>query len=166
MKEVWKDIHGYEGLYMISNKGCVKSLRRDLILKANTSARYAFVSLRVKGKTSYPRIARLVAGAFIKNPDNKPLVNHKDGNKLNNVVTNLEWCTRSENQLHAYETGLQKGFHYSRAVLQIKNGKTIKQYESIKKASMDTGIDAGSIGHVLRGYRKTAGKYQWSYAAA
>lgn len=116
VREIWKDVQGYEGQYQVSNLGRVKSLKRKLnsgrtvsekILnssnKKKTQDGYLMVALA--GKTF--RINRLVATAFIPNPDNKLVVNHIDGNKENNKADNLEWATISENMLHAYRCGLK-----------------------------------------------------------
>ena len=123
MKEIWKDIKGYEGLYQISNIGRVKSLDRivksrydstslfkeRLLTPQRDTRGYKHVSLRKEGKSKHKRVHRLIALAFIPNPENKPEVNHIDGNKMNNGIDNLEWSTHSENIQHAYQTGLNKG---------------------------------------------------------
>ena len=111
MEEIWKDIVGYEGLYQVSNFGRVKSLakykngnggskfwRKERILKpANTGRGYLMVVLiKEKKRTTYI-LHRLVAQAFIPNPNNLPQINHKDENKTNNVVSNLEWCDNKYN---------------------------------------------------------------------
>lgn len=111
-KEIWKDIDGYEGLYKVSSYGNVLSLKycgsnRKHLLAPNIDHRgYLMAHLSKRGKTKTFKIHRLVASAFIPNPDNLPQVNHKDGDKLNNCVDNLEWCTCSYNVKHAYDTGL------------------------------------------------------------
>ena len=111
MKEIWKDIEGYEGLYQVSNKGRVKSLKRKIcsnsnhkyntlsekLLKLSGGGKYIQVILCKDGKTSAKLVHRLVAQAFIPNPNNLPCVNHKDENKKNNDVRNLEWCTYKYN---------------------------------------------------------------------
>ena len=112
MQEIWKDIEGYEGIYQVSNKGRVKSLKRKIcsnsnnhkyntlsekLLKLSGGGKYIQVILCKDGKTSAKLVHRLVAQAFIPNPNNLPCVNHKDENKKNNDVRNLEWCTYKYN---------------------------------------------------------------------
>lgn len=105
--EIWKSVNGFEGLYMVSNLGRIKSLPRNgtrkngSILKPAIRGNYLFVRLTGNRLDKKCSVHRLVAEAFIPNPSNKPLVNHKDGNKLNNNANNLEWCTQSENMIHA-----------------------------------------------------------------
>lgn len=112
MKEIWKDIKGYEGLYQISNLGRVKSLgneyrKKEKYLKLQYSRDgYQRLGLRKSGVAKCEYIHRLVAIAFIPNPLNKPQVNHIDGNKQNNKVNNLEWVTPFENTHHAYKNNL------------------------------------------------------------
>ena len=127
MEEIWKDIEGYEGLYQVSNYGRVKSLpkihkttknynklgyitKEKILRQRKTQRGYFLVTLYKdqKGKSLY--VHRLVANMFILNKDNKPCINHKNGDKKDNKVTNLEWCTYSENMIHAYATGLN---HYA-----------------------------------------------------
>jgi hypothetical protein len=107
-EEIWKDIPDYEGLYQVSNLGDIRSLKRkkaiNLLPSIGTDGYYRLNLHKNGGKTS--SIHRIVAQAFIPNPDNKPQVNHKDGNKLNNHFDNLEWCTPKENTNHAHLTGL------------------------------------------------------------
>lgn len=122
MEEIWKDILGYEGIYMVSNIGRVKSLDRYIdhpitkktLLKGVmreidiNSDGYPLIRLCKNGMSVSRSVHRYVAEAFIPNPLNLPEVNHKNGVKTDNSVENLEWVTRSENQLHAYATGLKK----------------------------------------------------------
>lgn len=118
--EVWRDISGYEGLYQVSSIGRIKTLghnrskyypKKEKIRKLGTSGAkgndYASVILCKDGITRPFRVHRIVAKEFIPNPLNKPHINHKNGNRFDNSVENIEWSTRSENQIHAYKTGLQ-----------------------------------------------------------
>lgn len=108
---MWKNIRKgrFAGLYAVSSTGHVKSLRTARILKPDeytSNSKYMRVTLSESGKTKRYALHRLVALAFLDNPYNKPQVNHKDGDRWNNDVSNLEWCTQKENQTHAVETGL------------------------------------------------------------
>lgn len=123
MLEIWKNIKGYEGVYQVSNLGNVRRINNYIeqnkgatrykrlieykILKFNyDKQKYLLVHLCVNGVRKCKKVHRLVAEAFIENTNNKPYVNHKDGNKQNNNVDNLEWVTPSENNIHAYKLGL------------------------------------------------------------
>lgn len=111
--EIWKDIKGFEGLYQVSNLGRVKSFwawrgANQRILNPYTDrGGYLWLSFSKNKKSYFQLIHRLVANAFIPNPKNKRTVNHKNGDKTDNRVENLEWCTQSENNFHAYKNGLQ-----------------------------------------------------------
>ncbi len=118
MNSEWKDIEGFEGLYKVNRNGDVLSLvgwngkqyiNRERILKPTlTTTGYQKVDLKRDGKRKSLKLHRIVAMAFIPNPNNYPIINHIDGNPLNNSIENLEWCTQKHNCKHAYDTGLRK----------------------------------------------------------
>lgn len=108
--EMWKPVKGYEGLYEVSNMGRIKGLVRNKIKTYRVSNwGYCQVVLSKNSVQQIKLVHRLVAEAFIQNTNNLQQVNHKDGNKHNNCVENLEWCTASENMKHAWKTGLNVG---------------------------------------------------------
>lgn len=129
--EIWKDVMGYEGLYRISSKGRIFSITKQIIksLQINKKDGYTRVTLSKNSKhRSYP-VHRLVAQAFLENPENKPTVNHIDGNKNNNFLENLEWATHREQVLHAIETGLlvpKRGENHHNSKLNNNSVKEIK----------------------------------------
>ncbi|MBQ4031321.1 MAG: HNH endonuclease [Bacilli bacterium] len=176
MKEVWKDIEGYEGLYKVSNLGNVKSMKyfhhekEGILIGGIKKYGYRQVILVKKGKVKYMNVHRLVAQTFIPNPLNKPQINHIDGNKLNNCVNNLEWCTPSENQIHAYRTGLKKPLcseknKYSKKVNQYDvENKLIKTYNAVREAARENGLNPRDISKCCQNKRKQVGGYKWEYA--
>lgn len=102
----WEPVRGFEEYYLVSPRGQIYSIRRGIILSTFISAGYEQTELNVSGKHYKRLIHRLVAEAYIPNPNNLPCVNHIDGDPLNNEVSNLEWCTYSENMVHASQHGL------------------------------------------------------------
>ena len=164
MIEIWKDISGYEGLYQVSNLGRVKSLEKwvqnhgklqhhpekikKLCIKPNG---YLTLQLYKDNKPKNCHVHRLVAEAFLPNPDNKSTVNHINGDKQDNRAANLEWSTYTENNKHAYDTGLNDENHRrnrkgSCAVEQYdEDMNMIKTYPSMREAARQTGIDCAAI---------------------
>ena len=194
MEEIWKDIKDYEGLYQVSNYGRIKSLKRiikmgnhsclkqEKILALNERGKYLAVKLqKEKHKKNYP-VHRLVAMAFIQNPNNLPVINHIDGNKLNNRVENLEWCTPSQNLKHAYKIGLIKvgiaqtlrgkdlykyGVEKNRKPVKqfTLDGEYIRTFKSIAEANRIIGKGNRSrINDVCKGLAKKSMGYFWEYA--
>ena len=184
-KEVFRDVLGYEGLYQVSNYGRVKSLERknifycglrkkhlerptkEKILNYNKSNRgYLQVCLTKDGKSKTYTVHRLVAKAFLPNLKNKKQVNHIDGNKENNNIDNLEWVTSSENNKHAFITGLNKP-HNMRKVNQYDlQGNFIKQWNSITDFLKENNLNLknSNITTCCKGKRKNAYGFIWKYA--
>lgn len=132
--EIFVDIIGYEGLYQISNYGKVLALRyknthEQLLQPVIKKSGYVVYNLNKDGKYTYPRSHRLVALHFIENKNNHPFVNHIDGNKLNNQVSNLEWCSMEYNNRHAKETGLLREPYTN--TLKKLNEEKVKEIKSL-----------------------------------
>ena len=129
--EEWRDVIGYEGLYKVSNLGRVKSLKyeKEKIVKhyVNKSG-YLSVCLSKNNKTRTSQIHRLIAKAFLSNPEKKPTVNHRFGKKFDNRVSEIEWATRSENSRHAVNMGLRKsGYNHPKSKLNKDERELIKK---------------------------------------
>lgn len=162
MREIWKSVKGYEGLYEVSNTGNVKSLSKNKILNPCLHKKgYMFVTLTKNKKTKHKYVHRLVADAFIENKLLKTQVNHIDGNKTNNKVENLEWCTDEENTKHAYESGLREMKVCVEVEMFSCEGEIISKFNSMSEASRKTGINMGNISRCCNGHCKTAGGYVW-----
>ena len=157
---MWKDVVGYEGEYQVSDTGIVKSVRRHIengsangmilmereLKQFLTPNGYLQVSLMHNGKRKVKYVHKLVAEAFLNKPEDSLIVNHKDGNKTNNIVDNLEFVTYAENNQHAYDTGLHnKGEKHYKSKLTTEDAKTIR-----KNGKFATYETIGNIYHVSR----------------
>lgn len=177
-EEIWKDIEGYEGFYQVSSYGRVRSvdrvieyndgrkrLQKGRILKPIKDGNgYLQIVLSKSSEVKRVLIHRLVAEVFINNPDNLPQVNHKDENKRNNCVSNLEWCTQAYN--NCYGTRLKRQVKkLSKSVLQIefKTNQIIAEYPSTQEAARKLNMCQSTISECCNGKRKTAYGYKWRY---
>lgn len=189
MVEIWKDIVGFEGKYRVSNTGKVLSLRycgkdeiKELTPKINNKG-YAWVQLEKGNRTHACRlIHRLVAEAFIENPNNEPIINHKDENPLNNNVDNLEWCNNSYNVRYSRSRHPLRPFRYHHKkrpnglkykcrldyeILQLAlTGEIVKEWPNSRTIYLETGMSDWSISECCRGKRKTAYGFKWRYKDA
>lgn len=182
--EIWKDVLNYEGLYKVSNKGNILMYEKvfytgrkytskriipehNIILKSDKDG-YLCVCLVKDSKKKYFKAHRLVAQMFIPNPENKPQVNHKDGDKTNNNDWNLEWNTSLENINHAINIiktiGLLSKSPFSKKVYQYSiGGVFIKRWNCVKEASIELGFNKDGISNNCTGRQKTHAGFMWSY---
>lgn len=162
MDEIWKDVEGYEGLYQVSNKSRVRSFAKydsGIIMKqTKEGCGYLQIQFKKDGKIKHYKVHRMVAKAFIPNPENKPFVNHINGIKTDNRIENLEWVTSSENLKHAHRIGLKipqqlgksgKLHHRSKPVISI-NQTAIIEHESASLCAKYLGVDSGRINLALK----------------
>ena len=160
MIEEMKDIENYEGLYAITRDGRVWSYRSNKFLKPNLVGGYHQVILCKEGKGKTHYIHRLVAEAYIPNPDGLPQVNHKDEDKSNNCVENLEWCDIKYNINYGTRTE-RVAKKRSKPVYCIELNKI---FDGINQAARELGINHSSIIKCCKGKLKTTGGYHWRYA--
>lgn len=162
MKEIWKEIEEYEGLYWISNLGRVKSNRK--ILKP-IEGEYLKVGLSKKGIQRTITIHRLVAKAFVDNPNKYNFVNHKDENKHNNIYTNLEWCTNVYNMNYGERNKkVSKNQSKYKIIQKDKQGNIIKVWDNILELTHNTNYKKDNISCCCRGKYKYAYGYKWEYS--
>lgn len=171
--EVWKEISGFCG-YQVSNIGRVKRSKKDkekIIRQQKTNSGYLSVSIYKCGKQYRKNVHRLVADAFLRNENELPFVNHKDENKLNNSVENLEWCSADYNMNYGTinkrisDKRKERTSVKKKPVVQfIGDGKNGIIFESISSAAKETGTQRTSILNCCKGTQKTANGYKWKYA--
>jgi hypothetical protein len=166
MQEQWKIIEEAEN-YEVSNLGNVRNIVTNKILKGRISAGgYPQVSIKIdaEGRFKNRYIHRLVALYWIDNPDNKEQVNHKDGNKMNNVIDNLEWVTSSENLLHKSKLyGKDLKTSNRRVGQYTKTGELVAEFDSIKAAAASVGSPRVSVDAALNGRVYTLKGFVWKY---
>lgn len=180
--EVWRDIEGYEGIYQVSNKGRVKSLQRLQKYKCRNPRMLPerIMSVR-KDKLGYGRVGlyngeykfwlihRLVAITFLPNPNNLPVINHKDENPSNNRVENLEWCTRKYNNNYGTasarmaKTLREKDNPINHVVQYTKDGVFVAEYISVMEAHRQTRFSSTSIFNACAGSQKTCHGFVWKF---
>jgi len=188
---MWKEIPNTDGLYFANEKGEIKSTSRERYYNAKgikgcykrngkilkqpiNNHGYPCVTIKYRnGSQKVIQVHQLIARTFLPNPENKPQINHIDGNKQNNNVSNLEWCTASENLKHAFRTGLNKGsrpfkgkfgkehFGSKPVIAYNKDGTIYKEYESQCLAAKDLGVNSSHISQCVNGKRNTAYGYLW-----
>ena len=161
-RETWRVSKEFP-MYEVSDLGRIRHIDGKP-RKTRECAGYVYVCVRKDGKTRNVRLHRLVASAFVPNPENKPHINHKDGNKANNCAHNLEWCTPSENERHKVNS---LGIKQTPPLLQksVVCVETGRKFTSIKEASEQMGINGKHIGEAASGKRKTASGYHWRFVS-
>lgn len=197
-QEFWKDVKGYEGLYKVSNLGRVKALERKITYSNGTehtypeklksqvnSCGYLAVTLCKNGKHKQIKVHRLVAEAFLPNNNNLPQVNHKDENKHNNNVENLEWCSAKYNCKYGSRIKrITKNTDYSKMVAHQNykehgkkssekmsypvgqyslDGKLVRHWKSAREVQKELGWDRSYIAKCCRGVAETSHGYKWKY---
>ena len=181
--EIWKDVVGYEGLYKVSNLGSVVGLEREYLCHNNARRKviggkmytaingrgYYAVRLSKNGVRISATIHRLVAKAFISNPQHKPCINHKNGVKTDNRVENLEWCTAKENIIHSFEKlkrKAPKGAKHARSkpcIQRLLSGEIVNRFPNPYAASEATGIKMGNIWFAINKSKSgVSNGYIWS----
>lgn len=167
MKEIWRDIEGFGDCYQVSNRGIVKSLKfgKERIMKAKKDKGYLRVGLRKDGKQKFYMVHRLVALAFLPNPENLPEINHIDEDKTNNRVENLEWCSAKYNTNYGSRTkkATESNTNHqnmSKKVLCVETGKI---YPSAHQVERDLGFLNGNISAACNGKYKQAYGFHWRY---
>jgi len=177
-EEQWKKTEGYGGIYEVSTygrgrtidrvtvdcNGMKRKIKKRILGLAINALGYPVMGMYVNGHGGGKTVHRLVAKAFIPNPNNLPCINHVDGDKTNNHVSNLEWCDHSYNMKHACDTGLVKSpGSVKRRVRQLLNGQVVGTFESVSEAARSISINRSCVSRCCTGSYPSAGGYQWEY---
>lgn len=187
-QEVWRDVVGYEGLYEVSNLGNVRGVARThlrydrhgnayevhvparYLVKKDNSNGYYRVSLSRDNRVRRFLVHRLVAMAFVENPDNLPVIDHIDGDRHNNDASNLRWCTQGDNLHYSYQNGRETVFtrayvrkHQARATSRPVIRSDGEEFPSVVAASRALGLSESAVSQVVNGRAKTAGGYSFTF---
>lgn len=161
--EEWEDIVDYEGLYQVSNLGNIRNNKGKILSIGHTLDGYCYVRLNKNGKRKYPKVSRLVAIAFLPNPSNLPQVNHKDENKDNNYINNLEWCDCKYNCNYGTRNE-RRAKSQSKSVIGIKEDSgLIIEFSSMSEACRQLGISTGNMSNCCKDSNKTLKGFNWRY---
>lgn len=165
----WQDCYVYGEKYQVSNTGLVRNKVTKQLIKSHKDKKgYLRVSLSRNNVQVTVKVHRAVAIAFIENPNNLPQVNHKDGNKGNNEVSNLEWVSNYDNMQHAIENGLTNHVDYAgrkkRPVIRISSTGEKVRFNSLAEAAKECHVSRSNLCNALKGKRNFCGGYTWKYA--
>ena len=162
--EIWRDVVGFEGLYEVSNLGNVRNARGHVLKSARQTNGYLFVTLYKCKKGHHSLVHRLVASSFIKNENGHAEVNHKNENKEDNTVFNLEWCDHKYNMNYG-DGHLRSSKKQGRKVRQLTlDGEEVKTYDSVREAARAMNRSHKDIYNVCNGCRKSSCGFRWEYA--
>lgn len=162
-KTEWRQVKEHQN-YEVNQFGEIRHKKRQQILKPRRNpGGYLYVCFKVNGKNTNFAVHRIVANAFIPNPNEKQEVNHKDYDKTNNCVANLEWVSGSENKKHAFQKKENKDKRGKEVAQYSKNGDFIAIYPTISEAAQKTNGSIGAISNCCRGRSKTSGGFRWSF---
>lgn len=164
MKEVWKDIPNFKGIYQVSSLGNVKNFKKNKIINGYyDKAGYKRICLYKNGKRYYPFVHRLVAEAFIPNPNNYPSINHKNEIKDDNIISNLEWCTIKYNNNYGTRNKRIREKKIKKVAQYSLDMKLIKIFDSITEAAKEVNTSTSHICRCCKGKLKITKGYIWKY---